>query len=109
MNTLTMQAIRDRYPTPIVYRTDLTHEEIHHTCYCTGGAILLAGNFGRSYSDTPRFPGFEDLRHVLLELNPELEVDDADYYATCIIDFNDAAAFEDAWNMVDCALTYRRQ
>ena len=72
MDTLTMQAIRAQYPTPQVYRTDLTHEELYESCYCIGGSVLLAHHFGKAYSHTPRFPAAEDLRAVLPRDQPRI-------------------------------------
>ena len=98
----TMQEIQTQYPTPV---TDGQAAELERgTCYCVGGAAMLAHGI-----PTCGFPEEQELAEALVEINPALPrqpIDVAYSYASAIIYENDYGRFATAWEALAEALAY---
>src|SRR5947208_17018520 len=94
---ISVKELREKYPSPVA--------SITKDGYCVGGALCLELNeMGKFTAD--RFPIGRELCDALIVANPNLYSDDAMDYANLITRSNDAGKFEEAWQMLETALTY---
>lgn len=91
MKPVTMQAIRERFPRP-------------GGRYCVGGALLLYA--GECEPNLACFPSTQDLAAVLRDANPKLTGSWSNGYAVAIIEENDHGHYDEAWRILDNALTH---
>ena len=101
---INVKELKEKYPNPVTSIT-ATITDIRKGSYCVGGALCLELNKTGGYTATT-FPSSVYLRDALIIANPNLSIDDGEYYADLIIDLNDAREFKHAWQMLERALTY---
>jgi hypothetical protein len=116
MVTLTIDGIRQQYPTPMRDRDRPGYRDIPGT-YCVGGAICLAARdvLACVEGEDITFPTEYELACVLADLNPDLddaeaqdmEDTEAMTFASAIIEDNEQGDFASAWKMAAQALAYR--
>ena len=112
---LNLTEIRQHYPTPSRLRD---WDETDTAVYCVGGAICQAARtvLGFIDVDNRQFPRECDLAHVLADLNPALDDDDAEdiedtkawEFADAIVQSNEERDFDAAWRYAAEALAYRQ-
>lgn len=99
---VTMRQIRRRFPQPVSTHV-VQDSPLYMDSYCIGGAVChMAGLL------SIRFPHRLYFRDALLTLNPTLPFDEAQSYADAIIVANDSDDFQEAWTLLDKALTRRQ-
>jgi hypothetical protein len=95
---MTATEIRNRYPNPIsivnVNRLDQ---------YCVGGALCLYLGEGRG------FPNEEVITTKLRIVNPKIPEKDAREIAVEIIRNNECGNFDTSWQLLDKALSYKKE
>lgn len=85
-------------------------------CYCVGGAFLLFRNSIRCEKELEsalpsdelnrlRLPTRGRLAHAISKFNNKIPYFRAHYLAGAIIDANDTGRFNEAWNLLDFALS----
>lgn len=100
---ITMWKIRQAYPAPIQCPTERIITEYD---YCVLGACMMFTNHTGETLHSTRFPEPVEMEEVLLEINPQLTEERAEYFSKQIAFQNDANNIEDAWWLLDRALTY---
>lgn len=89
--------IRSQFPDPVVPEGMLKHAD----GYCIGGAACLY-----VFMDEPavNFPSQKKLAYALRVLNGKLLFSESVWYAAKIIENNDRAYFEEAWEVLEEAI-----
>lgn len=108
MGDLTIDAIKAKYPDPVVSFPNCK-SPAHTECYCVGGAFYqyLVRQRSPGLKMVPglmRFPTAGELAHALMEAESGLSIELAEEYALAIVMENDAGRFDAAWNVLDRAI-----
>jgi hypothetical protein len=105
----TLETIRQQYPQPIS-SADVNNFSAEETCYCVGGALMLAHGLETRQQS---FPTADILARNLLRINPALDklsptqIPWAYTFAVRMIRLNDRDKFEEAWEVAGKALAFR--
>lgn len=97
---LTVGQIRFRYPAPTAMKNEDWLWESPPDYYCVGGALCAFLGYTAA-----GFPSIEEVAYALLQANPDLLEFQAERFAAGIACENDHERFEDAWRILDEALT----
>jgi hypothetical protein len=94
------KAIKEKYP-------HVTEAQPELSGYCVGGAFLMfLKEYGNMNVTEYPFPHGAYIADILRRVNPMLPWDRAIYYGSQITHWNDASRFDEAWDMLDEALTF---
>lgn len=93
---LSIQELRHKYPNP----RRCSQNGVSSKSYCVGGALTIELGYGT------RTPSKAELGNALVEANPNLRQNKADRFAMQIIQANDGEWFEEAWMLLEKALTH---
>jgi len=96
--TVDVDELRNKYPNPSVSKG-------YHNSrgqYSVGGALLI--HIGESSSIDCNFPGYKQVAKKLAKLNPGLDLGIAEEWALFIMELNNEAKFNQAFNCLESAL-----
>jgi hypothetical protein len=100
---LFMHELRGRWPNPTAFKYKT------RTNYCVGGALCQFTDKAESTITSPHlyYPAHTYLALVLRELNKNLSARASDIFSKQLIEANDAERMEDAWLILENALTHQ--